>query len=172
MLPPSLAGGAEGLASLHPMDLYAAHFGRGSSSDTMTQLSVSTFRTENQGGAPKFPDYDMPKQGWPCVLVVDQLAQGQRTPAAVLVEEALARWGMASISGCADANVASEMHRAGHATINASRKGVVELSKGGVKLAAIVDGVQQQAFMDIDPSSAPDEVAMWFVEHLWSGTEC
>lgn len=137
----------------------------------MNQLNATSVRAENHGANPKFPDYDMPKQGWPCVVVVDHQAHGHRTPATALVLEALTRWGMASIDGTAS-GTSRQLPVADWQLINASRHGVVELSSLGVKLVAFVDGVRQHAFMDIDPSSAPDEVAMWFVEHLWTGPSC
>ena len=135
----------------------------------MNQVSAPFVRAENHGAGLKFPNFDMPNQGWPCVVVVDHQARGQRTATAALVQEALTRWGMASIDGIGRSNQSPAVTNIDLPLINARRHGVVELSSQGVKLVALIDGTQQHAFMDIDPSSAPDEVAMWFVEHLWVG---
>jgi len=124
----------------------------------MNMSAIEFFALHQASQSTHFPVKDQPKSGWPCVVVSAGAAGRKAAGTVALIQAELARWGVASAQGCS-AEVLTG--------INPRTTGKVELDADGVYLTASVDGQLTEAFMDIDPCSAPEEIAMWFVEHLW-----
>lgn len=140
-------------------------------------LSLQACSTGSKPGI-RVPEADCPAGGWPLVFLASLDSEAVSPSVKHILSSELVRWGLA----VAWVDLKSDLSDLGSKVcefrqiamsscpLNTSKFGIAFLTSDGVHLTARDVDSSAVAFMEVRVDGAPEEVAIWMMEHLWAAS--